>query len=146
MDIEFICVNSGGHKSIKDALQHSLGDMVTCEHIGCDDVQKEVDALMEDGLEDGEHHGVSLGLFGEGNGQFVGDLEEKSPGVYGYKSLLTDAELSRDVYQEGEEDIFGNVRVPANGGAYNLTTGIVLSNGRINNHSVEYFRPPASNS
>lgn len=42
VDIEFICTDQGAHKTIEDALKDALGDQITCQHIGCSDIEKEL--------------------------------------------------------------------------------------------------------
>ena len=35
MDIEVICAEDGIHKTVEEALKHTLGELIDCEHIGC---------------------------------------------------------------------------------------------------------------
>lgn len=42
MDIEFICTDQGAHRSVEEALKAALGDEITCEHIGCQDIQDNI--------------------------------------------------------------------------------------------------------
>ena len=53
MDIEFICSTNSAHKTIKDALAAAFGDQITCEHVGCSDIEKALDEA---------EHGTRVGV------------------------------------------------------------------------------------
>ena len=82
MDIEIICTTSGAHKSVEDALKAALGDQVTCEHVGCSEI--------EERLKNGD----------TGFGSAI-DI--------GGGAVITKGESD---YVEGKEDVNGNVQVP----------------------------------
>lgn len=47
MDIQFVCAKEGAFKTIAEALKAALGDQLTCQHIGCDQLQADLTKAME---------------------------------------------------------------------------------------------------